>query len=62
MTILMWLRLALAFWEMIAEKSRNTWDEKIASELRAALDRYEQEHGKELTHAQFEQFRYVPKW
>ena len=62
MSILMWLRLGLAFWEMIAEKTKSTGDEKVASEIRSALDRLEQEHGKELTHAQFEQFRYVPKW
>ena len=62
MNIIMWLRLGLAFWEMIAEKTKNTGDEKVASEIRAALDRLEQEHGKELTHAQFEQYRYEPKW
>lgn len=62
MSIIGWIRLALAVWQAIAPETRNTADDKISKELLAALDAYEAAHGSEVTYAQLDKLRFVPRW
>jgi hypothetical protein len=60
--IIQWLYLALSVWEGFAAKTKNTADEKILSEVRAALVEYEKVHGSEVTKIQLESLRTTPQW
>ncbi|MCL4524009.1 MAG: hypothetical protein M1451_08875 [Acidobacteria bacterium] len=62
MNIIQWLYLALTIWDSIAARTKNTADEKIASEIRAALAEYEKVHGNEVTKVQLESLRTIPQW
>lgn len=62
MTIIQWIRLALVTWSAIADKTPSTADEKIASEILAALDEYEKVHGSDVTLVQLEGLRTKKLW
>jgi hypothetical protein len=60
--IIQWLYVALSLWESLAARTKNTADEKIASEIRAALAEYEKVHGTEVTQVQLESLRTARQW
>ncbi len=63
MTIISWIRWALAIYtSFVAPNTRTTADEKIARELEAALAEWEKVHGTAVTVVQIDSFEFKPRW
>lgn len=62
MNVIQWIRLALLVYSQIAPETRTTADDKIISELTAALDEMEKVHGTELTKVQLDSLRTRKLW
>ena len=63
MTIIFWLRWALALYtNFVAPNTRTSADEKIIAELTKALEEWQAVHGTEVSVMQLDQMEFKPRW